>query len=82
MAMQDNSDLIGKIIVLGGTKLDGKEAETLFGKITEIDENGLLTAVCINDDPRLSSMVRRGLDHRAAFDRQGKLRTCAHAVYI
>lgn len=60
--MNDNSDLIGKIIVLGGTQLNGKEPETLFGRITEIDENGLLTAVCINDDPRLRHIKRTDLN--------------------
>jgi hypothetical protein len=60
--MTDNSDLIGKVIVLGGTKLNGKEAETIWGRITTIEEDGTLTAVVTNDDPRLNGKVRKGLD--------------------
>jgi hypothetical protein len=58
----DNSDLIGKVIVIGGTKLDGKEAEAIYAKIATIEEDGTLTAVIVNDDPRLRWRMRTGLD--------------------
>ena len=56
-------DLIGKVTRWGVTTINsGDKPEAVRYLITDVDDNGTLVGVCVNEDPALHGLIRVGMD--------------------